>query len=64
MTEEGSMLFCPQTAPVTIRARLKIVHYSKKIEEQTFNIRFFRLVSILGAYVLSGETSKVTIHGS
>ncbi len=34
------------------------IHYSKKLEEQTFDIRFFSLVRILGIWVLPGETFK------
>ena len=33
------------------------IHYSKEIESQTFNIRFFSLVRTLGIWVLPGETS-------
>ena len=36
------------------------IHYSKQLEEQTFDMRFFSLVRILGNYVLSGETSTGT----
>ena len=33
------------------------IHYSKTLEEQTFDIRFFSLVKILGIWMLPGETS-------
>ena len=33
------------------------LNYSKKLEEQTFDIRFFSVVRILGIYVFPGETS-------
>ncbi len=47
---------------IPIVKRLKI-HYSKKLEEQTFDIRFFSLVRIQGTWVLPGETSTSHITG-
>ena len=33
------------------------IHYAKKLKEQTFDIRFFSHVRILGTWMLTGETS-------
>ncbi len=47
------LLPTPVSAPPALPV---IIHYSRKLEEQTFDIRFFSLIRILGIWVLAGES--------
>ncbi len=53
------MLFLPYTV-LLVKGYIfeGVIYYSKKLEEQIFDSRFFNLVRILGIWVLPDETSR------